>query len=154
MALTSTTTLDVVNQVQQITFYESNVQVDQITFQSNVLTFASISTFNLSKSDFLLYFQYLNTFFNLLTVNFPAIQPQANLDWPLCQFDVTETNTGLLKIIYTQNSLSNNVYTIDYVPLAVACSFTARSSPINITVQEFFMMINMLTQFTNQVKLN
>lgn len=154
MVLTSTTTLDVVNQIQEITFYESDTPVDQITYQSNVLTFSSIATFNLVKSDYLLYFQYLNTFFNLLTVNFPAFQSQANLDWPLCEFDITSTDVGVFKIIYTQNSLSNNVYTIDYVSVASACSFTARGSPINISVQEFFMTMNMLTQFTNQVKLN
>jgi hypothetical protein len=154
MVLTSTTILDVVNQIQSITFYESAAQIDQITYQSNMLTFSAISTFNLVKSDFLLYFQYLNTFFNLLTVNFPAFQSQANYIWPLCEFDITSTNVGVFKIIYTQNSLSNNVYTINYVPIATSCSFTARASPITISVQEFFMTLNMLTQFTNQVRLN
>lgn len=154
MALTSTTTLDIVNQTQTIIFYESASQIDQITYQSGALTFSSISTFNLSKSDYLLYFQYLNAFFNLLIVNFPTLQTSANLDWPLCQFQINETNVGVLKIIYTQNSLNNNVYTITYVPIATACSFTARASPINITIQEFYMAVNMLTQFTNQVRSN
>lgn len=154
MALTSTTTLDVIDQLQTITFYDASTQLDQIVYNNNVLTFSSITAFNLSKSDYLLYFQYLNSFFNLLIVNFPQFQSQQGLDWPLCEFQINETDVGVLKIIYTQNSLANNVYTINYLPIASSCSFTSRPSPINISIQEFYMTINMLTQFTNQVRLN
>jgi hypothetical protein len=154
MAFTSTTTFDVVNQTQTITFYESNIQVDQIVFSGNGFTFEPILTFNLSKSDLLLYFQYLGVFTNTINTNFPSVRLSANNAWPLCQFNITESSIGVTKIIYTQNSQSNNIYTITYLPIAQSASFAARPSPIAITIQEFFMSINMLLQYSNQVSLN
>jgi hypothetical protein len=153
MALTSTTVFDVVGGTQTISFYESATLVDQITYSSNAINFSSISSFSLSQSDTLLYFKYLNAFFTLLGLNFPVIYLSGNLSWPVCEFDITQSSSGAFHIYYTQNSVSQSVYEINYVPLAQAASFSARSA-ITITLQEFFMTINMISQYSNQISLN
>lgn len=151
MALTAQTTLDIPEQTQTIVFYEGASVVDQITYSGGNITFSAILGFNLSKSDLLLYFKYLQIYLAALYTNF--IQSTSGL-WPLCLFEISETNIGVLKIIYTQNSQGVNVYTITYVPIAVAASFTSRANPITISLQEFYMTLNMLTQYINQVLLN
>ena len=153
MALTSTTTFDLVNQTQILTFNNPS-QLDQIIFTNNQITFSAISTFNLSKSDLLLYLQFLNIFSVLLSRNFPFVNASIASAWPLCSFDITESNVGVKKIIYTQNTASTNVYTIDYLPLIASCSFAARASPVVITTQEFLSMVDFLTQYAVQVNLN
>ena len=154
MALTSVASFDVVNQTQTITFFESSTQVDEITYSAGSITFANISGFNLSKSDCLLYFQYLNAYFNSLLINFPSISLSQNGKWPLSQFDITQSSQGVTHIIYTQTSQGNVVYTTNYVPVALSASYIARSNPVTITLQEFYMTINVMTAFTNQISLN
>lgn len=154
MALTSTTTWDIVGQTQTITFYQSALQVDQIVFSSNQITFSNISSFNLSKSDYLLYFQYLNAYFTTLLINFPSIGGSVNGKFPVCQFEILETSLGVTHIDYIQSSQGSTIYSINYVPVALSASFVARASPITITLQEFFYAINILTQYTNQISLN
>jgi hypothetical protein len=154
MALTAQNTLDIVNQTQTVSFYEGANLVDQIVYSSNSITFENISSYNLSKSDALLYFQYLNAFFNLLSINFPIINASATGKWPLSTFSITETDVGVLKVDYNQTSNGTNVMSINYVPIAGAAAFGARAAPINITMQEFFMTLNLMTQFTNQVSQN
>jgi hypothetical protein len=154
MALTSTTIFDVVGQTQTITFYEGASQVDQILFSSNQITFETAAAYNLAKSDYLLYFKYLNAYFSALFINFPSISSSSNAIFPLCTFSLTETSVGVTHINYLQNTGSTLVLGINYVPVALAAAFTARTSPVTISMQEFFMMINMLSQFTNQVSLN
>jgi hypothetical protein len=151
MALTSQAAFDIVNQTQSITFYEGVTQIDQVSYASNTITFASQSGFNLSQSDFALYFKYLNTFFNALFVNFPG--SFASSDWPLCSFNITETDVGVQKITYTQTSLGNSVYTINYLPSITSAGFAARST-IGITTQEFVMCMNMMTNLSTQISLN
>lgn len=153
MALTSTTTFDITGQTQSIIFFNPS-QVDQISFGSNQITLATISSYNLVKSDMLLYFKYLNAFNNLLLINFPTLSSSISGIFPLCNFQLNETNTGVEKIVYNQTSTSNTVININYVPIAASAAFTARASPVVITMQEFFMMILMMNQFTNQVSLN
>jgi hypothetical protein len=153
MALTSTTVFDVIGGTQTISFYQSSTLIDQITYSLNSITFSSISSFNLSKSDILLYIKYLNAFYILMGVNFPIIFASQNLVWPLCEFDITENDVGVLHIDYTQTSLSSSVYSINYVPIATSAAFSARSA-ITITLQEFFMTINMLSFYNNQISLN
>ena len=70
MALTSQTTVDIVGQTQTISFYESATLVDQITFSSGTFIFQAISSFNLSKNDLSLYWQFLNIFQLLAITNF------------------------------------------------------------------------------------
>src|ERR1700683_5214296 len=146
MALTAQTTLDIVNSNQQISFYSSSVLVDQIIYSNNQLTFATIAQYNLSKSDFLLFYQYLNVYFLALQTNFAVVNSSLQNIWPLCQFDITENNIGTTKLIYTQASSGTNVLVVNYVPIAMAASISARASPVVISVQEFFMTMNMLTQ--------
>jgi hypothetical protein len=154
MALTSTTLLDVSDGIQTITFYEGSTVVDQITYSNNQITFSSISSYNLSKSDLLLYVQYLQVFLTLLTVNFRSLISLVNAIWPLCLFEISETNVGTTHITYTQSSNGTNVYTINYVPIAQAASFNSRSSPVSITFQEFYAGLNFMNLYSNQVSLN
>jgi hypothetical protein len=153
MALTSTTLFDIVGQTQSITFNNPG-QVDQITYASNQVTFQTISTFNLSKSDLQLYIKYLIAFNNLLIFNFPAVSAAYTLPWPISDFHIFETNSGVQKIDYVQTSLGTQVININYLPLATSASFAARVSPVTVTVQEFLMCVYMLTQYSVQVGLN
>jgi hypothetical protein len=154
MALTATTTFDLVGQTQVITFYEGASQVDQISFGSNSITFATSSTFNLSKSDYLLYAQYLNAFNNLLYVNFPSVISTVGGKWPLSVFEISETNSGALHVNYLQTSQGVQVLGVNYVPLAGQAAFATRASPVTISMQEWFMTVNMIAQYTNQVAQN
>jgi hypothetical protein len=153
MALTQQTTTDLVGKTQTITFNNPS-QVDQITYSNNQITFQAISTFNLTKSDLLLYIQYLQTFNTLLIANFPIVNSSIGQAWPLSQFDITESSSGVTHIIYTQTSTGNTVMGINYVPQATSGAFTARASPVTITLQEYFMTVLMLGQYYNQVFLN
>ena len=153
MALTSTTTFDLVGQVQTLTMLDPS-QVDQITFSSNTITFASSLTFNLSKKDMILYFKYLNAFNNILLINFPKISSSIGLAFPLSVFNLKETNVGGIDIVYNQTSNGTQAININYVPLTSTATFITRPAPVTISLQEFFFMIIMLNQFTNQVSLN
>jgi hypothetical protein len=153
MALTSVTTFDIVGQTQTITFNNPS-QVDQITFSSSQITFATISSFDLVKSDMLLYFKYLNAFNNLLLINFPSISSSIGQIFPLCNFQLSETSSGVEHIIYNQTSSGNTVINVNYVPIATSAAFTARASPVTITLQEFFFLVVMMNSFNTQVNLN
>lgn len=152
MALTSTTTLDDQNQTGTISFYQSATLVDQITFSSNQVTFATISSFNLSKSDVLLYYKLLVSFFVQMQTNF-GINSSADGIFPLCNFQLQETSVGVTHIYYNQSSQGNTVYASNYVPVAVSASYSARSA-VTISVQEFILAIYLKGQWTNQVSLN
>jgi hypothetical protein len=152
MALTSTTSFDLIGQTQVLTYFNPS-QVDQITYSNNQITFAGISSYNLSKSDLILYFQYLNAFNLFLIQNFPVVNQSIGAIWPFCQFDITESSSGVTHLIYTQTSQGNVVYTTNYVPIAQSGSMAARSQ-VTITLQEYFMMILMKAQFTQQIGLN
>jgi hypothetical protein len=153
MALTSVISVDLVGQTQSITYYEGATQTDQITFSSNTITFTSTSGFSLSKSDCILYQSLFQTYFSSLLINFPNICKSANLIWPLCNFQISETYAGVTHLNYVQSSQGNTIYSINYVPIASAASFAARST-VTISLQEFFMMQIMLQQYTNQISLN
>lgn len=152
MALTAETNFDVIGQTQTITFFQSSSQVDQVSFGSNQITFQSTSQYNLTKSDYLLWFQYLFAFYNLLSINFPSISFLGK--WPLCQFDITESSSGVTHLIYTQASQGTNVLVINYVPVAGSAGISARGSPVTISLTEFYMTIDMLQQYTRQVSQN
>jgi len=153
MALTSVTNFNIPGQNQSVTFNNPSA-VDQITYSSNQITFAAESSFNLVKSDLLLYIQYLTTFNTLLIANFPSVNSSIGQAWPLSEFDITESSSGVTHIIYTQTSQGNTVLGINYVPISGSAGFTARASPVTITLQEYFMTVLMLGQFYNQVYLN
>lgn len=153
MALTSTTTFDIIGQTQTLTFNNPG-QVDQVSFTSNAITFAAESQYTLAKIDVLLYFQYLNSFNNLLLLNFPSISSSIGQIWPLSKFDISTTSQGVKKIEYTQTTAGTTVLDISYLPIATSASFAARGSPVTISLQEYFMTILMMNQFTTQVSLN
>jgi hypothetical protein len=152
MALTAVTVFDIIGATQTITFNNPS-QVDQITFSSNSITFQTSSTYSLQKSDFLLYFQYLDVFNNLLFSNFPTIAKSVNIAWPDSTYSITESGTPN-RIIYDQTSIGTDFLNINYLPIATEATFATRSSPVTITLQEFFMTVYMLRQFTIQVGLN
>lgn len=153
MILTATTTLDLVGKTSTISFYESATLVDQITFASNTITYQSISTYNLSKSDMALYFSFLNTFLLSLYTNFPTLAQNTNLIFPNCVFNITRSFAGVTHLTYTQSSNGNNLLTINYVPVAVAGSWTSRSA-VTISIQEFIFGVTAQRQYFNQVSLN
>lgn len=153
MALTATTTFDIIDQTQQIIFFSSAVQVDQINFATNQITFQAISSYNLVKSDLLLYYKYINAFFLLLQVNF-VISQYFNLAFPLSLFEINFYNAGTNHLQYTQTSQGNTPLMINYVPISGSASIAARASPVTISIQEFAMSVNMLSPYFNQVSLN
>ena len=153
MALTAATVFDLVGGTQTITLSDP-AQVDQITFSDNSITFASESSYNLVKSDLLLYITYLNTFNTLLLRNFPIVNTYYNKAWPLSLFEISITDVGVTHITYNQTSMGTTVLNIDYVPQATAAGFTARVSPITVTLQEYLMTINMLNQYYFQISAN
>jgi hypothetical protein len=153
MTLTNTITVDLVGQTQTISFYEGASLVDQIEYSTSGVTFSTISSFNLSKSDCILYNTYLILFYNTLLLNFPYLNLQLSGIWPLCVFEISETFAGVNHIIYTQTSQGNSVYSTNYVPQASSAGHASRSQ-ITITIQEFYMTQIMLRQYYNQVSLN
>lgn len=153
MALTSKTTFDIDGQTQTISFYAGSNLVDEITFSNNQITFAKTGQFTLSKSDTLLYMQFLNTYHNHLLSHFPSISSSIGAKLPLCQFDINILSQGVTKIIYKQTSQGNPVYTTNYVPSSQSASFAERTQ-MTITLQEFFMTILMNAQFKTQIFLN
>lgn len=129
-------------------------QVDQVSFGGNAITFAACSQFNLSKSDTVLYIKYLEAFSANLLINFPAIAGFINTSWPICNFQTSITSAGVTHINYIQSSGASTVLDINYVPIAASSGFSARVSPVVITLQEFFMMCYILSQYAVQVELN
>ena len=153
MALTSTIALDLVNQTQTLTYFEGASQIDQITFSSNSVTFGNTSGFNLSKSDLILYNNLFQIWFTALVLNFPTISITSLVKLQLSNFQISITSLGITHINYIQSSLGSVVNTINYVPVAIAASFSARST-ISISLQELYLMQDLLQKFTNQVAFN
>jgi len=153
MALQSTTFLDIVNNTASLTYTLNSSQVDEITYSSNSITFSSISSFNLMKSDAILYSTFINVFLNLLLINFPSIQNSRGISLPLSSFEIQFVTSGIEHIYYIQTSNGNSIYDTNYVPIAQSASFSSRSS-ITITLQEFLFAVQMLTFYSTQVSLN
>ena len=153
MALTSVITLDLVGATQVLNYYEGATLTDTITYSNNQITFSATSGFNLSKSDTLLYNSLFQLYFTALVLNFPIVGKSNNALWPLCQFDISETDVGVIHLNYTQTSVGSSVLAINYVPISSSAAFASRSS-ITISIQEFFMTQIMLARYANQVSLN
>jgi hypothetical protein len=152
MALTSTTTFDLVGQTQTIVFNNPS-HIDEIDFGSNQITWDSQSGFNLARSDLILYLQFLNVYANLLVTNFPSVQNSRGVAFPLCLFTLSETFAGVTHINFIQSSQGNAVNTINYLPSITSASFASRSS-VTISLQEFFFSVQMLNQYAIQIGLN
>lgn len=153
MALEQILTTNSVATTASLTFNNPS-QVDQVDFGSNTITFAECSAFNLVKSDVLLYIQYMNYFNNNLLVNFPSVQASINTAFPISNFQLSITSQGVTHIDYNQSNNGISLLAINYVPTAGAAGFSARPSPVTISLQEFFMTCYMLTQYSIQVGLN
>lgn len=153
MALTQQTTVDIIGQTQTIQFLNPTT-VDQIEYSSGSITFASISSFNLTKSDLFLYNQFLQAFNVQLLLNFPSINSSVGGIFPLCNFQISETSAGVTHITYNQTSQGNTVENINYVPVAGSAGFTARGSSVTITLQEYFLFVLMMGQYIQQVNQN
>ena len=154
MALTQTTSLDVVGGTSTITFY-NGAQVDQITFSSNSITWQSQSTYNLSKSDLLLFIQFITFWNQTLFTNFTTtITPYVGTAFPNSVFDITRSFAGVTHITYNNTTSGTTVLNINYVPTAVSAAIATRGSPVTVTMQEFFMSIYMLQQYQVQVQVN
>ena len=99
MTITSTTTIDLIGQSSLLSYYQGASLVDQITYTGNTIIYAAISSYSLSKTDMSLYYKFLNTWLSVLYANFPIVAQSANLIWPLCQFDITESFAGVTHFI-------------------------------------------------------
>lgn len=153
MALTATILVDIVNVTETLTWSVGGSQIDQMVYASNTVTLGSTSGFSLSKSDLLLYIANLNLFNLSIISNFPSVQSSRLLSLPVSNFEIDLTSAGVTHINYVQSSQGNSVYSTNYVPIAQAASFAARSS-VNLTMQEFFLMVLMNQQYLNQVQIN
>jgi hypothetical protein len=153
MALQSTVLIDIPDGLQSITYTLSGTQVDLISYSSNTITLSTISAFNLVKSDLLIYISSLTTFLNLLITNFPIIQNSRAISLPLSTFDISLISRGVEHIVYSQTSMNNSIYNINYVPSVHSAAFERRSQ-ITITMQEFILACNLLTSYGNQISIN
>lgn len=153
MALTSTIDFDLIGATQKIIFYNPS-QIDEIIYSSNQVTFQMAAAYTLSKNDFLLYYKYLSAFITQLLINFPLVSASLDIPWPICRFDITESNSGGISINYIQSTGSATVIHIHYAPITSLASFSRRTSPVTISNQEFFMFSYMMKQYAKQVGLN
>ena len=153
MTLTSQTTIDLIGQTSTLSFYQGASLIDQVTYSSNSITYQAISTYNLSKSDMLLHYAFLNTWLSSLYSNFPIVSQSINLIFPLCQFDITISSSGVTHLYYTQTSQGNPLLLINYVPIATSGSWSTRASPVTISNQEFIQGVSLQKSYFNQVSL-
>lgn len=153
MALTQQTTVDIIGQTQTIVFNNPSA-VDQIQYANNQITFGTSSTYNLVKSDLILYGKFVQAFNVQLLLNFPIVNASIGLIWPLCNFDITESTSGVTHLTYNQSSAGTTVININYVPQAGSAGFQTRGSPVTVSLQEYFMYVLMLGQYIQQVNLN
>lgn len=150
MALTAITTLDIPGSTQIIKFNNPS-QVDEIDYINNQIVFKAISSFNLSKSDFLLYINYLNVYNTALTLNFPSVIADRSLALPLCEADL---KVGSTRVTYDQHSASNDFFNLTYILSTQTMTFAARASDITITLQEFFLLVYNTVKLQLQISLN
>lgn len=150
MALTAITTLNIPGLTQTIAFNNPGL-VDEIDFGNNQVTLKASSSYTLSKSDLLLYYNYLNVYNNALLFNFPSIVASYLVPIPVSKFNLKPQSTTLL---FEYLSGTSNAITINYDLGTKIATFTARPSDVIITLQEFFMMVILFTQFQKQVSLN
>jgi hypothetical protein len=75
---------------------------------------------------------------------------------PVCLFEI-QSMSGPNLLVYTQTSTASpvtHVYTITFDRGAKTATFSARSSQISITIQEFLNGFQILRLFLNQCLLN
>jgi hypothetical protein len=152
MALTSTTTFDIIGQTATLTFFDPG-QIDQIVFSGGQFHYGAHSGFTLSKTDIGLYITANNIFNTFLLTIITGFAVNALIPWPLCDFSTSETFTTVKHINYIQTSTGNSIYNINYTPSSITGLFASRASH-STSIQEWLMSVNMLNQYAVQVKLN
>lgn len=155
MATTSVVTQNLPSDTQQVIFYDTG-EFDNITYSSNQITYAAESSITMSQSDFALWYKYFLQYYNLLLTNFPVINSAYNTSVPICKFEILSLSTqspNLIEYIQTSTITSQSVYSITYSTTGNTATFAARSAPITITLQEFLIGFQLITQFANQCSL-
>lgn len=150
MALKAVTTLDIPGLTQTIV-YNVPALVDEIDFGSNQITFKAIASYNLSKSDFLLYFQYLDIYNNALLFNFPSINASINVPIAASEYDF---KVGSTRIDYTQTHVATVTLGLTYLFSNSTMTFAARPSDVTISLQEWFTIVYDLRVVAKQVSLH
>jgi hypothetical protein len=154
MAIKSTVLLDLPSNIQSITYNVGINQVDKITFASNAITFSAISSFNLIKSDLLIYIANLKSFSDLLFNNFTFLPNPSTLPLPPSNFQIAIVSlASVIHLHYIQTSLVNQVYNINYSTALKQATIPTRAQT-TITLQEFYYCINFLQSYKNQINLN
>jgi hypothetical protein len=155
MAISSVITQNVPSNTQQIIFNNPS-EFENISYSSIGITYAAESSTALSQEDFITFYQNKLQFYNSLLVNFPSIANYFNLKLPVSKFDILSLS-GPNLIEYTQTSTSSpisKVYNLTFDRVALTMTFAARVNPIIITLQEFLIGFQWITQFYNQIKLS
>jgi hypothetical protein len=154
MAVISTITQNIPAATQQIIFYNPS-EFDNITYSSNSITYATEASITLSQSDLALWFVNKLIFYNTLLFNFPTINASFNAPLPICKFEIVANPTvaHIIEYIQTSGLTSLSVYNITYNTSTNTATFTARTSPITVTLQEYLIGFEYIKQFTNQCSL-
>lgn len=142
-------TQNVPGNTQVITFSNPST-LDTATFGLTGITYPIASTFTLSQADMVLYNNYNILFYTALFYNFPLLNSKFAIEIPVstCQIQsLSVPNT----IAFTQTSAGQPVFTINYNRSTKIATFSARSSGIVVTIQEFLYAYQVLLIFMNQV---
>lgn len=155
MAVTSSISQNIPSGTQQIIF-DNPSEFENITYSSSGLTYAAEGSTVLSQSDFIVFYQNKQQFYNSLLLNFPLLSNSFNLQLPVSQFKILSLS-GPNILQYYQTSTASPitlVYNLTYDRGAKTCTFAARANPITITYQEYLIGFQWITQFYNQIKSN
>ncbi len=156
MALISTIIQNVPSGTQQIIFDDPN-EFENISYSSSGMTYNSEPGIVLSQTDFNLFFTNNVQFYNVLLLNFPAINAFFNVKLPICKFEILSLSTSNPFVIqYIQTSTSSpitNVYSLTFSTTAKTVTFTARNNPITISLPEYLIGFQFLRAFASQVQL-
>jgi hypothetical protein len=106
-------------------------------------------------SFFITFYQNKLQFYNSLLLNFPSISNSFNLKLPVSKFDISSLiGPDVIEFIQTSTtSPIKRVYKLMFDKSALTVEFSARSNPITITLQEYLLGFQWITQFYHQVKL-
>ncbi|HZY25508.1 MAG TPA: hypothetical protein VFE71_06750 [Bacteroidales bacterium] len=152
MAISSVITQDIPNGIQQVIF-NNPTEFDNILYSSGSMMYAAEPDTVLSKEDFLTYYSNKLQFYNALLNNFPASSSAFNLTLPASAFVLYSTSSpDNLEFLQLTSDLSTLVYTLNFDRVALTIDFTARPTPVTITLQEFLTGFQYITKFASQVQ--
>lgn len=127
-------------------------QIDQLTYSSESITFEKCDEYKLTKEDLILYCEYIISWNVVLLDTFLNLVPAVNTAVPVSSFKIEVTSDQ--QITYTQTANGQAVICITYYPSELKAVVSSRGSPISISYQEFFLMVYLLNQYINQVKVS